>query len=215
MTCIKTKQRKPRRKETKKRKLRIDTLWRLEEWGGLKGHELKQRLLEIMANSAEGQRRFWCRVKKGEPDGCWLWIGGKANNGYGVYGIGYKEGHTCAIRPHRISYFLKHGGLSPDVDVLHKCDNTMCVNPDHLFTGNQLDNIADMVAKNRHVKGTMTRQAKLDEAKVCEIRRRRATTEVTYAQLAIEYGVHPVTISKVARGEKWKHVSPFDPLDEF
>ena len=34
--------------------------------------------------------------------------------------------------------------------VCHKCDRPPCCNPDHLFVGTQLDNVADMLAKGRN-----------------------------------------------------------------
>ena len=43
-----------------------------------------------------------------------------------------------------------NGPLSQQLVVMHTCDNSRCVNPNHLRLGTQLENIADMVAKGRH-----------------------------------------------------------------
>ena len=87
--------------------------------------------------------RFWKRVEK--SDGCWLWKNKPSGDGYGKMGIGAKE-----IKAHRLSYLIHYGDIPDGLWVLHTCDVRTCVRPDHLFLGTYLDNIADMVGKNRH-----------------------------------------------------------------
>jgi HNH endonuclease len=52
---------------------------------------------------------------------------------------------------HRISWMLFRGEIPVDAHVLHKCDVTLCVNPDHLFLGTHTDNMQDCVTKGRKV----------------------------------------------------------------
>jgi len=49
-------------------------------------------------------------------------------------------------------YFL-HYKVQPTLLVCHTCDNTVCVNPEHLFQGDEFDNAQDKVRKGRWSKG--------------------------------------------------------------
>lgn len=75
---------------------------------------------------------------------CWEWQKFRLKKGYGKFS--YKRKSYLA---HRISWILFKGTIPKDIYVCHKCDNPPCVNPDHLFLGDQRANIRDMVKKNR------------------------------------------------------------------
>ena len=47
-------------------------------------------------------------------------------------------------------YQMRHGELSKNLNVLHKCDNPACIEDAHHFPGTQKDNVLDMVQKKRH-----------------------------------------------------------------
>lgn len=83
-----------------------------------------------------------------EPNsGCWLWLGPvfKNRGGYGCFS------HETEVmkRAHRVSWKLYIGDISEETHVLHSCDNVVCVNPDHLFLGDQALNMADKSFKGR------------------------------------------------------------------
>ena len=87
-----------------------------------------------------------------EPNsGCWLWLGVLQGSGYGSVGIGsMRDGTRTMIGAHRAAYLAFCGVIPVGLFVLHKCDNKLCINPDHLFLGTQADNNADKLAKGRH-----------------------------------------------------------------
>lgn len=62
------------------------------------------------------------------PSGCWEWIGAKdPETGYGRMGL---DGRLMLA--HRISYLWHIGDVPKGVHVHHQCENTSCVNPEHL-----------------------------------------------------------------------------------
>ena len=91
---------------------------------------------------------FWAKVEK--TSDCWLWKGsrvrgiGKNKNGHARYQI-----RGADIYAHRFSWIIDGGLIPRGLEVLHKCDNPMCVRPDHLFLGTQRDNMHDMLGKGR------------------------------------------------------------------
>lgn len=87
-------------------------------------------------------------------NGCWEWLLGKDRVGYGRLKI--QLGSRSAFRfssAHRYAWELWRGPIPDGMNVLHKCDNRACCNPDHLFLGTQQDNMRDMHAKGRGPRG--------------------------------------------------------------
>jgi hypothetical protein len=89
------------------------------------------------------QDRFWSKVEK--TDYCWNWLAGTVK-GYGIIatsGGKYKFAH-------RLSFEMVKGEIPEGMQVLHKCDNPLCVRPSHLFLGDNDVNMQDRTNKKRH-----------------------------------------------------------------
>lgn len=79
--------------------------------------------------------------------GCWEWTGALDESGYGTYEIrtGRKRRR---FSPHRLVAHATYGS-SPDEPVVHhKCANKRCCAPDHVIPVTQLENNAEMMARN-------------------------------------------------------------------
>lgn len=104
------------------------------------------------------QHNFWKYVEPMMDDrGCWEWSGSfnkamrRGTKTWLPYGRTWfrKSGRITRITAHRFSWLLNFGDIPKGMCVLHRCDNSLCVNPKHLFLGTQRDNVLDMFAKGR------------------------------------------------------------------
>jgi HNH endonuclease len=89
-------------------------------------------------------KEFMDNVKK--TDSCWLWLGGKTGQGYG------------AFSPARELYFVAHKfsfeyhntcKIKGGYEIMHSCDNPVCVNPKHLKEVTHAENMHDKYTKGR------------------------------------------------------------------
>ena len=133
--------------------------------------------------------------------GCHEWNLGKNSSGYGH--IWHNRKYELV---HRWIYqYLKNIKLITEEHVLHRCDNPICCNINHLFIDSNLGNIKDKVAKGRQMKGEDVHTSKLTRLKVEEIKHLLDEGELTQKEIAEIYNVHKVSISNIKRGKTWKN----------
>lgn len=139
---------------------------------------------------------FWDAVEKGA--GCWVWRGGLYSTGYGRY----REELA-----HRYAWREIHGKIPDGYYICHKCDNRLCVRPDHLFLGTPQDNRLDAKQKGRDkappiLRGSHAKNSKLNEHQVREIRQLRQSG-MKQKDLAQRFGVSETTIRAIVYRRTW------------
>lgn len=131
------------------------------------------------------KKRFMEKVEK--TDSCWLWKAQIYPSGYGSFWMNGKN-----VTAHRASWKIFNGIFYPTLNVCHKCDVRNCVNPDHLWLGNDKENALDKIEKGRQQIQNCLLEHYPD---ILE----KYMNGVTCKDLSIEYKVHIRTIFKIIR----------------
>ncbi|WP_156428099.1 HNH endonuclease [Novosphingobium sp. FSW06-99] len=163
--------------------------------------------------------RYWAKVDRRGDDECWNWKGARTSAGYGQISSGSsRRNRPLRVLATHVSLAVS-GRARPSSGhlAMHSCDNPLCVNPHHLEWGTQMENMADMVAKERSGPqrraaalmddaairmGRGSGLAKLNEAAVRYIR----SSEKTTLDLAAELNVTNQCISAIRLRKTWRHV---------
>lgn len=123
-----------------------------------------------------------------EPmSGCWLWTAATDKHGYGMLWNG-----KFMDRAHRLFYAAHTGKAIVGINVLHDCDNPSCVNPNHLHSGTQAQNL-----KERTVRGRSGRKINLQIAD--EIR----SSQGTQREIAKKFDVDQNLVHLIKKGKIW------------
>lgn len=165
-------------------------------------------------------RRFFGKINKdggivSEDLGhCWTWLGGNLK-GYGAIKIGQKQRSA-----HRVSWEIHFGEIPKGLWVLHRCNTTMCCNPNHLVLGTQRDNERHKDVQNRRPKGAQcdpwrhklghrgekSASSKVTEENVREIRRLYAEGAKLKELAALFPALKEAAISHIVTRRNWAHV---------
>ena len=89
-------------------------------------------------------KRFNEKYEINKETMCWDWNGSLEGGGYASIRVNRKM-----ELGHRISYSLFIGEIPHKMVICHKCDNTKCVSPFHLFLVTQQENVSDSLKKGR------------------------------------------------------------------
>ena len=144
-----------------------------------------------------------------EGSGCWLWIGA-----FGANKRPIMKWNGSSVIPARISLMLKTGRMPKDLCALHRCDNSACVCPGHLYWGTRSDNGRDMSERGRVVydngfigrKGELADNHRFTEADVIEMRRLHWEQGESYADIGRQFRVNSGRVHNICNGVRWGHI---------
>lgn len=134
--------------------------------------------------------------------GCLLWEGYLNWDGQGRIEIIQDDGSVRETGVHRVAWELANGPIPSGMVVCHKCDIPSCLNPDHLFLGTQIENMADRNAKGRTARGEKAGPSKLTEGEVRAIRAAAGPRNI----IGRRFGVSTATVRNIQIGLTWRHV---------
>lgn len=169
--------------------------------GGISSLKTADQLLTMPQRARDVIRqKLLSTHTKDHKTGCWNWTGSTFSfTGYACLCLGTR--HLSA----RLSYVTFRGCIGTSL-VLHRCDNRLCINPDHLFLGTNADNSKDMKDKGRSLYGEKNHAAKLTEEDVLRIRE-LMKQGIKPTVIAREYGVTSTTIYYIRNGKSWSYLS--------
>lgn len=124
-----------------------------------------------------------------EPmSGCWLWVAGLSDTGYGTI---WDAGSKRTDNAHRYVYKIHKGNIPDGMELDHLCRTRSCVNPWHMEIVTALENV------RRGIKTVLS----LDQVKEIHLLNKRG---LGYRKLATLFAVHRSTICHLITGRNWK-----------
>lgn len=102
--------------------------------------EMKSFLLERIKNNTTT-----------DSNNCWIWKLGRQGDGYGTIHVDLNRWERTVWTTHRLIFLLYNEDRFDDsLLILHKCNNKLCCNIDHLYQGTDSDNQMDSVIAGTH-----------------------------------------------------------------
>lgn len=129
-------------------------------------------------------------------NGCWICTSHAAH----PYPQIKRDGKKMQLA--RMIYEECFGTILPGMVLRHKCNNYLCINPEHLTHGTDLDNARDRIGTPTWTAGEGNAMHKLTEAQVAQIRK-----EFHYGlgnTLARKYNVSRSLITGITSRRFWK-----------
>jgi hypothetical protein len=132
-----------------------------------------------------------------ENTGCWNWVAGLSSKGYGSFRVDDK-----VLFAHRFAYEYFVEPLDNSLEICHKCNNSKCVNPNHLRQDTRSSNMIDRV-----IDGKQSFQ-KLSVEQVLDIKKELLNPyHGIQRDLSKKYSVTKQTINEIKKGRNWSHIS--------
>ena len=146
--------------------------------------------------------------------GCWEWQTGNLAGGYPKFWYIDRE-----VYAHRFSYKTFNGNFDKSLEVCHRCNNKLCVNPEHLYVATHAQNIRDAIKDglfNPSMSGVKNPLAKLTMEQVREIREKyawivplgrnksRGGGLPTYKKIGKEYGISERQATEVLKNISYR-----------
>lgn len=135
---------------------------------------------------------------------CRVWKGKPTPSGYAQISR-MVNGKQIVRLVHRVMFECVNGLIPDGLNICHKCDVRNCIADDHLFSGTDLDNVRDCIAKGRncpmpHYRGEKNPLSKLDDCEVEWIKRILKTKKMTQMRIAEMFAINQAQISRINSG---------------
>lgn len=131
-------------------------------------------------------------LKQTPTDECIDWPFSTRGNGYGQVAF---PNYGSTTYTHRLAYELYYGHPAHQ-NVLHRCNNPKCFNPQHLYDGTQFQNAMDRIEAGSN-------GIKLNNDKIERIVDLLANSDLTMDEIANKFLVSPSLITFINMGKRW------------
>jgi hypothetical protein len=135
---------------------------------------------------------------------CLIWQGAKSGlmDGYGVFGISPLS-RTFYIHRAILSWKL---GKQLEENALHTCDNSLCINEDHLYEGTTAQNLLDSYVRggrNQSRKGSVNGRCNTSQETVLEVRKLWETGNFRKIDIARKLHITDMKVHRILESTYW------------